>query len=153
MKICFLVLLPKRYSIIDQHLAWHFKNNGAGLLSLPPFLCSQIIIPFSHLMHSANQERGLWFSKCRNPYSGSILQFLFIAQLWYNCLYNFGKLLLEALLIIFQLWYLNFNAFIFGSITKRLIYIRGVTKCKILLVIEKKYRKVSETKKLRLNTF
>ena len=45
----------KRYSIIDQH----FKNNGAGLLSPPPFLCSQIITPFSHLMLSTNQERGL----------------------------------------------------------------------------------------------
>ena len=42
----------KRYSIIDQHLARHFKNNGASL-------CSQIITTFSHLMLSANQERGL----------------------------------------------------------------------------------------------
>ena len=51
--------LDKRYSIIDQHLARHFKNNVVGLLSPPPFLCSQIITPFSHLMLSANQERGL----------------------------------------------------------------------------------------------
>ena len=49
----------KRYSIIDQHLARHFRKIGAGLLSLPPFLCSQIITPFSHLMLSSNQERGL----------------------------------------------------------------------------------------------
>jgi hypothetical protein len=47
------------YSIIDQHLARHFKNNGAGLLSTPSFLFSQIITPFSHLMLSSNQERGL----------------------------------------------------------------------------------------------
>ena len=54
-----VIYLSKRYSIIDQHLARHFKNNGAGLLSPPTFLCSQIITPFSHLMLSANQERGL----------------------------------------------------------------------------------------------
>ena len=50
----------KRYSIIDQHLAQHFKNNSAGILSPLPFLCSQLITPFSHLMLSANQERGLF---------------------------------------------------------------------------------------------
>ena len=55
--------IKKRYSIIDQHFKRHFKNNGAGLLSPRPFLCSQIITPFSHLMLSANQERGLWFLK------------------------------------------------------------------------------------------
>ena len=52
------VYYKKRYSIIDQHLARHFKNNSAGLLSPPPFLCSQIITPFSHFMLSANQEKG-----------------------------------------------------------------------------------------------
>jgi hypothetical protein len=52
--------LNKRYSIIDQHLVQHFKNNSASLLSPPPFLCKQIITPFSHLMLSANQERGLF---------------------------------------------------------------------------------------------
>jgi hypothetical protein len=44
----------KRYSLIDKLLAQHFKNNGMGL-------CSQIITSFSHLMLSANQERGLCF--------------------------------------------------------------------------------------------
>ena len=48
-----------RYSIKVQHLAQHFKNNDAGLLSPPPFQCSQIITPISQLMLSANQERGL----------------------------------------------------------------------------------------------
>ena len=47
--------------IINQHLARHFKNNSAGLFIPPPFLCSQIITPFSYLMLSANQERGLCF--------------------------------------------------------------------------------------------
>ena len=51
--------LRKRYSIIDQHLARHFQYNVAGLLSLPPFLCSQIITPFSNSMVSANQKTGL----------------------------------------------------------------------------------------------
>ena len=46
----------KRYSIIDQDLARHFKYNGAGLSSPPPFLCIQIITPLSNSMISANQE-------------------------------------------------------------------------------------------------
>ena len=49
----------KRYFKIDQHLARYFKYNGAGLSSPPPFLCSQIITPFSNSMISANQETGL----------------------------------------------------------------------------------------------
>ena len=48
----------KRYSKIDQHLARHFKYNGACLWS-PPFLCNQIITPSSNSMISANQETGL----------------------------------------------------------------------------------------------
>ena len=31
-----LMILLKRYYIIDQHLARHFKHNGAGLSSPPP---------------------------------------------------------------------------------------------------------------------
>ena len=49
----------KRYSKIDQHLAWHFKYNGACVSSPPPFLCSQIITPFSYSMISTNKEIGL----------------------------------------------------------------------------------------------
>ena len=51
--------LGKRYSKIDQHLARHFKYNGARLSSPPPFLCSQIFTPFSNSMIFANQETGL----------------------------------------------------------------------------------------------
>ena len=40
----------KRYSKIDQHLERHFKYNGVCLSSPPPFLCSQIFIPFSNSM-------------------------------------------------------------------------------------------------------
>ena len=74
----------KRYSMIDQHLARHFKNNGASLLSSPPFLCKQIINPFSHLMLFANQERGLCIQltvESVYPYSSSILQFLLPGQI------------------------------------------------------------------------
>ena len=28
---------------MDQYLAQHFKNNGEGVLSPPPYICSQII--------------------------------------------------------------------------------------------------------------
>ena len=49
----------KRYSKIDQHLARHFKYNGGCLSSPPPFLSSQIIIPFSNSMISNNQETSL----------------------------------------------------------------------------------------------
>ena len=51
--------LKKRYSKIDQHLAWHFKYSGACLSSPPPFPSSQIITPFSNSMISINQETGL----------------------------------------------------------------------------------------------
>ena len=57
--IIYLYDFNKGYSIIDPHLARHLKNNGASLLSPPPFLCTQLITPFFHLMLSANQERGL----------------------------------------------------------------------------------------------
>ena len=40
------VCLMKRYFKIDQHLARHFEYYGECLLSLPPFLCSKIIISF-----------------------------------------------------------------------------------------------------------
>ena len=46
-------------SKIDQHLARHYKYNSACLSSLTPFLCSQIITPFSKLMISTNQKTGL----------------------------------------------------------------------------------------------
>ena len=52
-------LSRKRYSKIDQHLARHFKNNVECLSCPPPFLCIQIITPFSHLMISTNQKTGL----------------------------------------------------------------------------------------------
>ena len=42
------IIMQKRYSKKDQHLEWHFKYNGECLLSPPPFLCSQIITPFSN---------------------------------------------------------------------------------------------------------
>ena len=51
--------VTKRYSKIDQHLARHSKNNVECLSSSPPFLCSQIITPFSHSMISTNQKTGL----------------------------------------------------------------------------------------------
>ena len=73
----------KRYSIIDQHLARHFKNNVAGLLSPPPFLCSQINTPFSHLI----RKGGCAFSitvESVYPYSSSILQFLLIHSSFSN---------------------------------------------------------------------
>ena len=53
------VSLCKRYSKIYQHLARHFKNNGACLSSPPLFLCSQIITSFSNSMIYTNQEAGL----------------------------------------------------------------------------------------------
>ena len=46
----------KRYCRIDQHLAHHFVNYGAGLLSSPPFLCSQTITPFCNSIIFSNQE-------------------------------------------------------------------------------------------------
>ena len=49
----------KRYSKIDQHLAQHSKHYAECLSCPPPFLCSQIITPFSHLRISTNQETGL----------------------------------------------------------------------------------------------
>ena len=51
----------KRYSKIDQLLARHFKYNSASLSSPPPFLCSQIITPFSNSIISTNKETGLLF--------------------------------------------------------------------------------------------
>ena len=51
--------IAKRYYKIDQYLAWHFKYNGAGLSSPHPFLCSQIITPFSNSIISTDQETGL----------------------------------------------------------------------------------------------
>ena len=56
-----LSVFPKKYSKIDQHLARHFRYNSACLSSPPPFLCGQIIIPFSNSMISTNQETGLRF--------------------------------------------------------------------------------------------
>ena len=49
----------KRYSKIDQHLARHSKHNAECLSCPPPFLCSQIITPLSHLRISTNQETVL----------------------------------------------------------------------------------------------
>ena len=51
--------LDKRNYKIDQHLARHFKYNGACLSNPPPFLYSQIIISFSNSTISTNQETGL----------------------------------------------------------------------------------------------
>ena len=51
--------VDKRYAIIDQYLARHFKYNDAGLSSPLPFPCSQIITPFSISMISVNQETEL----------------------------------------------------------------------------------------------
>ena len=48
----------KRYYKIDQHSARHFKYNGVSFSSPPPFLCSQIITPFSNSMISTNQDTG-----------------------------------------------------------------------------------------------
>ena len=39
-------IIVKKIFKIDQHLARHFKYNGACLSSPPPFLCSLIITPF-----------------------------------------------------------------------------------------------------------
>ena len=59
-----VLIAGKRYSIIDQHLARHFKNNGAGLLSPPPFLCSQMITPFSHALCQSG-KRVVLLANCR----------------------------------------------------------------------------------------
>ena len=53
-KICFV----KRYSKIDQQLARYFVYFVECLLNPPPFLCSQIIIPFISSMISTNHEKG-----------------------------------------------------------------------------------------------
>ena len=51
----------KRYFKIDKHFARHFVYYVECLSSPPPFLCSQIIIPFLNSMISINQEKGLEF--------------------------------------------------------------------------------------------
>ena len=69
----------KRYSKIDQYLARHYKYNGAGLSSTPPFLCSQKNSHFFNSMISVNQKIGLYFQPTVEsvyPYSSSILEFL-----------------------------------------------------------------------------
>ena len=53
------IYIDKRYSKIEKDIAQHFKYNGACLSSTPPFLCRQIIVPFSNSMISTNQETGL----------------------------------------------------------------------------------------------
>ena len=71
--------------MIDQHLAWHFKNNGAGLLSPPPFLCKQIITPFSHLMLSGKRVVILANCRIRIPLfyvCSSILEFLLLDKIY-----------------------------------------------------------------------
>ena len=51
--------LKKKYSKLDQHLARHFKYNSGCLSIPPPFLCSQVITPFSNSMISTNKETEL----------------------------------------------------------------------------------------------
>ena len=47
----------KRSFKIDQHLPRHFVYYVECFSSPPPFLCSQIIIPFLNSMISTNQEK------------------------------------------------------------------------------------------------
>ena len=60
-----------RYSIIDQHLALYFKNNGAGLLSPPPLLCMQSnnypFFSFNALCQSGNKVVHLANCRIRIP--------------------------------------------------------------------------------------
>ena len=61
--------LNKRYSKIDQHLAQHFKYNGACLSSPTPFLCSQKIIPFLIQWSPSIRKWVCNFSQLWNPYT------------------------------------------------------------------------------------
>ena len=75
-----IIYLSKRYFRIDQHLARHFECKVECLSSPPPFLCSQIIIPFLNSMTSTNQEKGLDFETLV-PYScSSVETLLYIHQ-------------------------------------------------------------------------
>ena len=66
----------KRYSIIDQHLARHFKYNGECLSSPPPFLGGQIITPFLIQWCPPIKIQGCNYMESVYPYSSSILEFL-----------------------------------------------------------------------------
>ena len=70
--------IHKRYSKIDQHIAPHFKYNGAFLRVPLPFYAVKKL-PIFYSMISTNQETGLLFYptvKSVYPYSSSILEFL-----------------------------------------------------------------------------
>ena len=57
----FVKKVTKRYSKIDQHLERHLSIT-VHVFRLPlPYLCSQIITPFSFSMISTNKETWLLF--------------------------------------------------------------------------------------------
>ena len=80
-ELSFIQYYYKRYFKMDQHLARHFVYYGGCLSNPPPFLCSQIMIPFLNSMISTNHEKGKIFSQLWNPltrYSSSSLESLLL---------------------------------------------------------------------------
>ena len=70
-----MMRIKKRYFKIDQHLARHFVNNGAGLSSPTPFLCSQKL-PLSVIQYSPPIRKQCWnFSQFWNPYTLNLVLF------------------------------------------------------------------------------
>ena len=68
MSYCVLYCKMKRYYIIDQHLARHFKYKGECLSSPPPILCGQIILtPFLIQLSPPIRIQGCNFSQLWNP--------------------------------------------------------------------------------------
>ena len=51
----------KRYSIIDQQIAWHFVDYSECLSNPLPFFETQIINPFLNSRITVNHEKGLGF--------------------------------------------------------------------------------------------